>query len=86
MNLFAEGESLAYGKKHFANTDQTGMSAWHMSGCLYQQHKHVLQVMYESPECFLVTICNESTHAHLHACHSRKPKVLRSFLNMSLGS
>jgi hypothetical protein len=42
-NLFAEGESLVYGKKHFANADQTGMSARHMSGCLYQQHKHVLQ-------------------------------------------
>ncbi len=43
MDFFAEGESLAYGKKHFANTDQTGMSAWHMSGCLYQQDRHVLQ-------------------------------------------
>ncbi len=43
MDFFAQGESLAYGKKHFANIDQTGMSAWHMSGCLYPQHKHVLQ-------------------------------------------
>jgi len=43
VDFFAEGESLAYGKKHFASTDQAGMSAWHMSGCLYEQHKHVLQ-------------------------------------------
>jgi hypothetical protein len=43
VDHFAERESLAYGKKHFANTDQTGMSARHMSGCLDQQHKHMLQ-------------------------------------------
>jgi hypothetical protein len=40
--------------------------------------------VYQSPGYFLVTIFNESTHAHLHACHSLEPKVLRSFLNMSL--
>lgn len=43
MHFFAERESLVYGKKHFASTYQTGMSTWHMFGCLYQQHKHVLQ-------------------------------------------
>jgi hypothetical protein len=70
VDFFAEGESLAYGKKHFASTDQTGMSAWHMSGCRYQQHKDVLQAVYQSPGYFLVQNCNESTYAHLHARRS----------------